>query len=58
MPKAHLTKLLLTLSLTLILAGLLLIPPILAQGPNAHNVEFVGHIGGVTYAVFVQGNYV
>jgi hypothetical protein len=25
--------------------------------PNAENVELVGHIGGATVAVFVQGNY-
>jgi hypothetical protein len=28
-----------------------------AQSPAAQNVELVGHIGGVTDAVFVQGNY-
>jgi len=28
-----------------------------APSANVENVEFVGHIGGSTYSVFVQGNY-
>jgi len=31
--------------------------PVRAATADAENVELVGHIGGVTEAVFVQGNY-
>jgi hypothetical protein len=31
-------------------------PALISAEAPAENVELVGHIGGVTYAVFVQGN--